>query len=433
MLSMLGLASFAAISGGTALAAPTAHHAAHAAVTVGPVRGKHRLPRPDMVGGIPGANFSSTNWDGYVATNLSNSNTATFNHVEAQWTEPAITCGPNDSTEVAFWVGLDGWGNSTVEQGGTEADCQGGTAHYTAWYEMYPQEPDTLSAFTVSPGDTIKSSVTYDTSAGEFDILVQDLTSGQSVNDEEACNPASACARSTAEVISEDPIITNDADTLPDYGTITYNDISITDVTGHSGTMSDPAWQSNDVTEISSYGVTKQSNSALSSDGSSFSTTWQAASGCNGQPQVAAEYQTYNTSSTTNQISPNIELEDTGCSTIPLSSLTVRYWFTEDGTAPMAYSCDYAILGCSNVSGTIVAVTPVTGADHYLQLSFGSGAGTIGPNGNTGIIQGRLYQTSFANMTQTNDYSFNANDTSFTVNPAITVYYNGTLIGGIEP
>lgn len=179
MLSMLGLASFAGISGGTALAAPTAHHAAHAAVTVGPVRGKHRLPRPDIVGGIPGANFSSTNWDGYVAT--------------------------------------------------------------------------------------------------------------------------------------------------------------------------------------------------------------------------------------------------------------VRYWFTEDGTAPMAYSCDYAILGCSNVSGTIATVTPVTGADYYLQLSFGSGAGTIGPNGNTGTIQGRLYQTNFANMTQTNDYSFNANDTSFTVNPAITVYYNGTLIGGIEP
>jgi hypothetical protein len=36
-------------------------------------------------------------------------------------------------------------------------------------------------------------------------------------------------------------------------------------------------------------------------------------------------------------------------------------------------------------------------------------------------------------MTQTDDYSFNAADASFTANPHITVYYNGTLIYGTEP
>ena len=36
-------------------------------------------------------------------------------------------------------------------------------------------------------------------------------------------------------------------------------------------------------------------------------------------------------------------------------------------------------------------------------------------------------------MTQTNDYSFNAADASFTANPDITVYDNGTLIYGTEP
>jgi len=36
-------------------------------------------------------------------------------------------------------------------------------------------------------------------------------------------------------------------------------------------------------------------------------------------------------------------------------------------------------------------------------------------------------------MTQTNDYSFNAADSKFTPNAAITVYYNGTLIYGTHP
>ncbi len=36
-------------------------------------------------------------------------------------------------------------------------------------------------------------------------------------------------------------------------------------------------------------------------------------------------------------------------------------------------------------------------------------------------------------MTQTNGYSFNAAGTSFTANPHITVYDNGTLIHGTGP
>jgi hypothetical protein len=51
----------------------------------------------------------------------------------------------------------------------------------------------------------------------------------------------------------------------------------------------------------------------------------------------------------------------------------------------------------------------------------------------TGGIQNELFQSSYATMTQTNDYSFNSADTSFTADPAITVYDNGTLIYGTEP
>lgn len=51
---------------------------------------------------------------------------------------------------------------------------------------------------------------------------------------------------------------------------------SVTDTSGHTGPLSDPAWQLGKVTEVSG-GVTKQTTSALSPDGTSFTTTWHHA------------------------------------------------------------------------------------------------------------------------------------------------------------
>jgi endoglucanase len=159
-----------------------------------------------------------------------------------------------------------------------------------------------------------------------------------------------------------------------------------------------------------------------------------SSSGGGGTPSVTAEYEASATAASTSTVSNQIELVNTGTSAIPLSSLTVRYWFTEDGTGPLDYVCEYAPVGCTNITGAYTAVSPaVTGADHYLQLSFASGAGSLAPGASTGGIQNELFQSSYATMTQTNDYSFNAADTSFTANPHITVYDNGTLIYGTEP
>jgi hypothetical protein len=73
------------------------------------------------------------------------------------------------------------------------------------------------------------------------------------------------------------------------------------------------------------------------------------------------------------------------------------------------------------------------GADHYLQLRSGTAAGSLAAGASTGGIQLRIFQASFATMTRTNDYSFNAADTGLEANPRITVYDKGTLIYGTEP
>ena len=100
----------------------------------------------------------SANWAGYADTN------DTFNSVASSWTEPTVNCaeqqlrvvGRHPGTEhsgraarwpgaaSAFWVGLDGYTSTSVEQLGTDSDCDSGTPSYYAWYEMYPNPSVTL-------------------------------------------------------------------------------------------------------------------------------------------------------------------------------------------------------------------------------------------------------------------------------------------------
>jgi hypothetical protein len=381
---------------------------------------------------------SSENWDGYAVTPAVGS-TTTFDEVQASWLVPTATCDPNQPDEelAVEWVGLDGFGTSSVEQGGTIATCNSGLASYHVWWEMFPFNGITQQ-FSVNPGDQIKASVTFVPSSGDFDIVVDDVTLGQTLTEDVPCQPTqNGCARASAEVISEDPggngVDVDGLFPLTDYGTETFTGASVTDSTGHTGTMSDPSWQTFQLNEVSSQGVTKQTAGPLSTDGSSFTTTWQSTFGSPPGSQLEAFYETGDTAPGTTEPEPFISIENAGPTAVPLSNVTIRYWFTEDGTQPLEYACDYVPLGCSNVTGSFVQVTPVTGADHYLQISFSTGAGQLAPGHLTGVLQSRFFQQDFANMTQTNDYSFNASDTSLTLNPHVTVYYNGKLVYGTEP
>ncbi len=75
-----------------------------------PRLGEHALVETPM---------TSANWSGYDATG------GPFTSVTATWTQPRIRYAGVTSTDVAFWVGLDGDGSDTVEQIGTEGYSEG--------------------------------------------------------------------------------------------------------------------------------------------------------------------------------------------------------------------------------------------------------------------------------------------------------------------
>lgn len=153
-----------------------------------------------------------------------------------------------------------------------------------------------------------------------------------------------------------------------------------------------------------------------------------------GSSGVKVQYLPGNTAASSQAISPKVILVNAGSSSIPLTEIKIRYWFTADGTQPQNYWCDYAAFGCSNISAQFVTLPAARpGADSYLELSFASGAGSLAPGANTGQIQNRFSKNDWSNYIQTGDYAFNASIAQFTDWNHITVYRNGTLIWGIEP
>jgi hypothetical protein len=189
--------------------------------------------------------------------------TGTYTSVSASWTEPTGTCS-GSAKYSSFWVGLDGYNSSSVEQTGSEVDCSGSRARYYAWYEMYPN-PSVSYSNTVRPGDHFNASVTY-TGSNHFSLFIQDSTQGWSHT---TTGTLAGAPRSSAEVIVEAPCCTASGGILPlaNFGTV--------HVTGSlaNGSAIGNAGGVTQIIMIDSAGRDKDTVSSLTS-GENFSATW---------------------------------------------------------------------------------------------------------------------------------------------------------------
>jgi hypothetical protein len=199
---------------------------------------------------------------------------------KGSWTVPTVNCSKTPSTYSSFWVGIDGYSSSTVEQTGTDSDCSGSTPRYYAWYEFYPAGSVLISSVPVSPGNKLSASVTY--SGTEFTISITNVTTGKTFS---KSSRVSGARRTSAEWIAEAPCCTGSGGILPlaDFGTVDFG----SDYTGVSGTndatdgaISGPISEFGSsvfsITMVSSGGANEAVPSALTADGTSFDVVWES-------------------------------------------------------------------------------------------------------------------------------------------------------------
>ena len=233
---------------------------------------------PAMVRGhasaqVAGQKFSvaeqSLNWSGFAVTSAKK-----FTYAQSRFVQPTLTCPGDHANEWSSnWVGLDGFNNTTVEQDGTAATC-GGASHttpvYTAWYEMFPA--GSVNVFTVSPGDTINTSVSF--SNGKFTLTVSDLTSGKSATHTAKC---ASCKRASAEWIVERPELCTSSTNcflahLADFGTTSMS--AKVRVAGVSAAQGIPNFRNYNITMFDTTNTQLDTIGKVSSN--AFPATWDA-------------------------------------------------------------------------------------------------------------------------------------------------------------
>ena len=233
-----------------------------------------RMHAPMKLHGTPARNgkVNSGNWSGYVVTGSS------FTYAKGSWIMPSVNCTKTPNTYAGFWVGIDGYDSTTVEQTGIAAQCSGKTPQYYAWYEFFPKNPVTITSVPVSPGNKISTEVSF--AASKFTIKFTDETTGKSFT---TTGTVAGALRNSAEWIAEAPTSITGVLPLADFGTGSFGDdyTSVTDTNWASdsavtGPISDFGKNIVEITMVSDTEVTEAVPTALTTDGSSFKVAWKA-------------------------------------------------------------------------------------------------------------------------------------------------------------
>ena len=265
LLASLALATGSALAAGVA-SASSAPAARAAAISPG---------HPMIMSGAPGTGarsgsnggagnvVRSANWSGYAA-HLPRK--GVYHSVSASWIQPRARCGKSAGTQqfAAFWVGLDGFqvNAKSVEQTGTDSDCNGTTPRYYGWFEMFPKAP-VFFKNPLQPGDHISASVTF-SGVEKYTLVLTDATRHWTHT---IIRRVPNLARSSAEVITEAPSSTTGVLPLANFGTVRFNLIRV------NGALLSKQTPSR-IIIVNASNQPEDSTSALGNAGGAFSNPW---------------------------------------------------------------------------------------------------------------------------------------------------------------
>jgi hypothetical protein len=140
--------------------------------------------------------LSLSNWGGYIAPGSAGEYTI----ASADWAVAKVKCRA-DKDFYAPWVGIDGYGDQTVEQTGVQTACTSGSPVSQAWYEMYPAPPVYINE-PVSTGDDFSASVSYSTVTKKFTITITDVSKSWT---DTVMKKLKSAQRMSAEAVIESP------------------------------------------------------------------------------------------------------------------------------------------------------------------------------------------------------------------------------------
>ena len=228
-----------------------------------------------------GSVTESENWAGYAVT----SGNYSVSNVTASFIVPTVNTGGN--SYVAFWVGIDGFNDGTVEQTGIIAEPTGHGPHssteYLVWYEFYPAAP-VYASFSAAPNDTVYATVSYNSTTGNFTTCISVSSSTGHVGTFSHSQTVSGAQDDSAEWIVEAPASAGKILPLANFGTAyfgeNYTEIENTNcatISGHHGSIGSFT-SATEIIMVSNSGVPEATPSALSPNNTSFYVTYDQSS-----------------------------------------------------------------------------------------------------------------------------------------------------------
>lgn len=177
---------------------------------------------------------------------------------------------------------------------------------------------------------------------------------------------------------------------------------------------------------------------------------------CDALAPIRLYYWNLSAPSSSDHLNYIVKVENATGVPLPLSSLKVRYYFTNELAPPTAIDIFYTDTCCSNrisafngdVLRTLEAMPAKPNANAYLQIAFAAAVGSLA-SGDAVQVELGFHDPGYArNLTQTNDYSYRATstgtqaqwndcpgpqcDAKFTT-CAITVHRDDVLVWGTPP
>lgn len=151
--------------------------------------------------------WEAGNWSGYAIKGKSNS----YSSISGYWIVPRVRPGATNKYSSA-WLGIDGFGNSSLIQAGTEHDYVNGKSVYYAWWEIIPA-PETRIPYPVSPKDLMYARISQ-LKSKKWLIVIANKTKGWIFRTVQTYTGPAA----TAEWIMEAPSVNGKTARLANYG-----------------------------------------------------------------------------------------------------------------------------------------------------------------------------------------------------------------------